>query len=91
MVKTVSKFMAAHKLWVGALMLMSGCAAQSPQVAATRQTAVAADDQITCVTEQPTGKLIPTRVCTTKAQRDRTVQDTEDAMAIAKASAAQTK
>jgi hypothetical protein len=43
------------------------------------------------VTEPSTGSLIPTKTCTTKAQRDRTVKDTEDAMAIAKGSAAQTK
>lgn len=89
MVKRVSKFMAVHKLWVVALVLMSGCAAQPPQVAATQQTAVVRDDQVTCVTEQPTGKLIPAKVCSSKAQRDRTVQDTQDALAIAKASAAE--
>lgn len=91
MVKTVSQLMAVQKLWVVALVLASGCAAQPPQSAATQQTTVAGDDQVTCVTEQSTGSLIPTRVCTTKAQRDRTVKDTEDAMAIAKGSAAQTK
>ena len=91
MVKTASQFMAAHKLWLVALVLTSGCAAQPPQVAATQQAAVSGDDQYTCVTEPSTGSLIPTKTCTTKAQRDRTVKDTEDAMAIAKGSAAQTK
>jgi hypothetical protein len=91
MVKTVSQFMAVQKLWVVALVLTSGCAAQPPQLAATQKTTVTGDDQLTCVTEQSTGSLIPTRVCTTKAQRDRTVKDTEDAMAAANGSAAQAK
>jgi hypothetical protein len=91
MIKTVSQFMAVQKLWVVALVLTSGCAAQPPQLAATQKTTVAGDDQVTCVNEQPTGSLIPTRVCETKAQRDRSVKDTEDLMAIAKGSEAQTK
>ena len=91
MIKTVPQFVAVQKLWMVVFVLASGCAAQAPQVAATQNTSVAGDDQVTCVTEASTGSLIPTRVCTTKAQRDRTVKDTQDAMAIAKGSAAQTK
>ncbi len=92
MVKTISQFVAVQRLWLIAVVLTGGCAAQPPQLAANQKTTVAADDQVTCVAGETTGTLIPAKkICTTKAERERTVKDTADAMAIAKGSAAQTK
>jgi hypothetical protein len=67
-----------------ALVLTSGCASQNPPVAATQKTSATGDDQVKCSTELPTGTMIPTKVCQSKAAGDRSVQDIKDALADAK-------
>jgi hypothetical protein len=70
---------------VVALVLTSGCASEHPQmVAATQKTSAPGDDHITCLTELPTGTLIPTRVCKSKAAGDSGVQTIKDAVNQAK-------
>lgn len=87
MFKSTPPLRAVQSLCAVAVVLAGGCAAQAPKVAATQEDATGGDAQLTCVTEQKTGSLIQTRVCTTKAQRDRTVTDVQGAVAIGKGSA----
>jgi len=86
MVKILSQFMAVQKLWAITLVLMSGCAAQHPQVAATQSSSLTGDNQARCKTEALTGSLIPTKVCATKAQSDQQVQAFRDQVDAAKTS-----
>lgn len=67
-----------------AVVLTSGCASEHPQVAATQKTSAPGGDQITCLTELPTGTLVPTRVCKSKAAGDSGVQTIKDAVTQAK-------
>ena len=61
---------------VGVLLALFGvqaglfACASTPPKAAPADTRAVADAGIQCTTERPTGSMLATKVCTTKAQRD---------------------
>jgi hypothetical protein len=83
MIKTVLRFMPLQVPWLVALVLMSGCAAQNPQVASTQKTSATGDNQVTCRTEPVTGSLVPTKVCSSKDDNERGVRNIEDQVVVA--------
>jgi hypothetical protein len=87
MIKTVSHVIAVEGLWVVTLVLMIGCAAQHPQVAATQASSLTGDNQVACRREALTGSLVPTKVCATKAESDQEVRAFRDQVDAAKTSA----